>query len=218
MVEFDKILFAEELKHYLFHKLNSVVAAFLSPSGAGLKMIVKIPKPKDAKEYKEYFCGLAYYLDQIEGFDTANYNPLLPMFLSWDSDILIREDPKTWNIKGEKINTFKPLSQSELDAMEPIDVSEGDGESVKRIIRSMFAKITGDGHGQVRSTSLILGGFVGAGYVSNFEAESLLEDCINDTPYLRKSLNTYKKTSLKFLQEGIRRPIQLDKNYGKSRN
>ena len=218
VVEFDKIDFSEELKYYLFNKLNSVVAAFSSPSKAGLKLIVKIPKPKDTKEYKEYFCGLAYYLDQIEGFDTANYNPLLPMFLSWDSDILIRDNPKTWNIKGEKINTFKPLSQSELDAIPETNISEKDTESVRRIVRSMFAKITDNGHKQVISISLVLGGYVAAGYISNYEAESLLEDCINDTPYLRKSLNTYKKTSNRFLVEGQKSPLYLSKQNGKSRN
>ena len=46
MVEFDKIDHAKELKERLFYILKSVVAAWISPSGRGLKLLIRIPKPK----------------------------------------------------------------------------------------------------------------------------------------------------------------------------
>ena len=135
VVEFDKIDFAEELKHYLFNNFKPIVAAFLSPSGNGCKFIVRIPKPKNVEDYKAYFCGLAYHLDKIEGFDVANFNPLLPLYLSWDPEILIRDTESKWVRKGEKINAFKITDSISLSpTKKDITVSQQDTEFIKRKI------------------------------------------------------------------------------------
>jgi len=207
VVEFDKIKFSKELKEYLFYKMDSIVCAFISPSGRGLKMIVKIPKPKDEIEYKEYFCGLAYYLDQIEGFDIANYNPLLPLFLSMDRDILWRDNPKTWRVKGEKIHSFKPINLKEIKPIE--NVTEEDRNYVINIIKKKFNSITEDGHTQVRSNSLLLGGYIASSYISLSEGESLLEGLIKDNAYLAKGTKNYLKSGRKFLQDGMYSPLIL---------
>lgn len=211
VVEFDKVEFAEDLKHYLFDTLKSVVAGFTSPSKTGCKFIIKIPKPKNAEDYKAYFCGLANYLDKIEGFDTANFNPLLPLFLSWDPDILIRENPSTWTRRGDKINAFKPLSQGEMPKVK-IKPGEREKEYIVNKIKKMFSNIVDNGHGQVRSYSLVTGGYACAGFMNSYEAECLLEQCIEDTPYLRKDIKGYKKTAMKFLQQGLTSPIELTEN------
>lgn len=210
IVEFDKIENSKELKQYLFYKMDSIVCAWLSPSQMGCKFIVKIPKPKDEIEYKEYFCGLAYYLDQIEGFDIANYNPLLPLFLSMDREILWRDNPKTWKIKGEKIHSFKPIDLKDIKPVE--NVTEEDKNYVINIIKKKFNSITGDGHTQVRSNSLLLGGYISSGYISLSEGKSLLEDLIRDNAYLAKGTKNYLVTGRKFLQDGLRAPLQLNKN------
>lgn len=207
IVEFDKILFGAELKKYLFNKMDSIICCFTSPSGRGVKAIVKIPKPKDEIEYKEYFCGLAYYLDQIEGFDIANYNPLLPLFLSMDREILWRDNPKTWKIKGEKIHSFKPIDLKDIKPVE--NVTEEDKNYVINIIKKKFNSITGDGHTQVRSNSLLLGGYISSGYISLSEGESLLEDLIRDNAYLAKGPKNYIRTGRKFLQDGMSSPLIL---------
>lgn len=214
IVEFDKIDFSKELKEYLFYKMDSIICAFTSPSAKGMKAIVKIPKPKDEIEYKEYFCGLAYYLDQIEGFDIANYNPLLPLFLSMDRDILWRDNPKTWRIKGEKINSFKPIS---LEDIEPVEnVTEEDKNYVVNIIKKKINEINDNGHGNLRSASLLLGGYVASSYISLSEAESLLEDLVRGNSYFSKNLRNYIKTSKHFLSEGSRAPLTLKRqNYEK---
>lgn len=210
VVEFDKVDFALELKETLFHSFKAIVAAFVSPSGKGCKFIVRIPKPKDAEEYKQYYCGLAYHLDKYKGFDVANYNPLLPLYLSWDSDILIRENPKIWTGKGEKINTFDyKADNTSLTKAKDFAPTEKDIQNIKNRICKMFSNITDDGHTKVRGSALILGGYVGAGYLSMFEGESLISDCIDGSPYLRKNLRGYKKTAIKFLSDGARSPIYL---------
>lgn len=211
VVEFDKVDFAEDLKHYLFETLTSVVAAFTSPSKTGCKFIIKIPKPKDVDEYKAYFCGLANYLDKIEGFDTANFNPLLPLFLSWDPDILIRENPSTWVRKGYKINAFKPNKQR-ASTNTSIKPGGREKEYIINKIKRMFSNINDNGHKQVISISLVTGGYSCSGFMNSYEAECLLEQCIEDTPYLRKDIKGYKKTAMRFLQQGLTSPLDLTEN------
>lgn len=207
--EFDKITFADELKYYLFNKMESIVCAFVSPSKKGVKFIIRIPKPKDEIEYKEYFCGLAYYLDQIEGFDISNYNPLLPLFLSMDRDILVRENPKVWNIKGEKIHAFKPIDLSEIELVE--NITEDDKKFVINIISKKINSIIDNAHGQLRATSLLLGGYVSSGYISVSEAESLLEDLVRSNAYMSKGTKNYIRTARHFLSEGFKAPLTLNK-------
>lgn len=207
VVEFDKINFSQELKEYLFNRMECIICCFTSPSGKGVKAIVRIPKPKDAKEYKEYFCGLAYYLDQIEGFDTANYNPLLPLFLSMDRDILFRDNPKVWNIKGEKIHSFKPINVSEIQTVD--NVTEEDKNYVINIIKKKFNSIISDGHTQVRSNSLLVGGYCASGYLTVAEGEDLLEDLIKSNTYLSKGVKNYLKSAFKFLEDGTKAPLTL---------
>ena len=208
VVEFDKVDFAEDLKHYLFETLTSVVAAFTSPSKTGCKFIIKIPKPKDVDEYKAYFCGLANYLDKIEGFDTANFNPLLPLFLSWDPDILIRENPSTWVRKGDKINAFKPMSEIELSKIKK-NTGGRERNRVLKIMDSMFDNIYDNAHPQLVSCCLSIGGYVGAGYISEYEAMDIINRKIDSNSYMSKDVKGYKKTALRFLKDGEKSPLYL---------
>lgn len=210
VVEFDKIDFAEELKQYLFESFKPIVAAFLSPSGNGCKFIVRIPKPKDVEEYKAYFCGLAYHLDKIQGFDVANYNPLLPLYLSWDPEILIRKDPSKWVRKGEKINSFKITDSVSFNPpKKSTQASQNDTEFIKRKIVKMISKINDNGHPQLVSASVVTGGYIAGGYISEIEAYSLIESLIDQNSYLGKDPRGYKKTALKFIKDGQRSPLYL---------
>lgn len=207
IVEFDKIDFAEELKHVLFENLNCIIAAFLSPSGKGVKFIVRIPKPSSVEEYKEYFCGIAYYLDRIEGFDGANYNVILPLFSSWDENILIREDAVQWTEKGEKINAFNPNTTTDINKLPRKRVSKVSKQLLLDRICKMYDRINDNGHTQVVSNSTVIGGFVGAGRLDYNEAWSQIESCIRRNGYLSKGTRGYLKTAKQMFEKGILSPL-----------
>lgn len=209
VVEFDKIDYAEELKQELFGRLKSCVAAYLSPSRRGCKFIIRIPKPKSIEEYKEYYCGLAYYLERFENFDPANFNISLPLFLSYDENILVREDAEEWSTRGGKLNAFKPY---EGDFNAPEDINLEDRDEAIRIVTNCINRIEDNGHGQVVSASCLIGGYVGAGYISMEDAEELLYELIGDNQYLSKGLNGYKKTALTMLQKGASAPLLLNRH------
>lgn len=214
IVEFDKIEYAEELKQHLFEKLSCCIAAYLSPSKKGCKLLIRIPTPKTVDEYKEYYCGLLYYLSEYAGVDPANFNPALPVFLSYDYNILIRpaEEVTEWTQRGGKINAFK---QYEGDYEMPEDINEEDKAEVIKIITTCFNRIVDNGHPSVLAFSTTMGGYVSAGYISVEEAEDLLYSLIENNDYLIKNVHGYQKTASEMLKRGMRSPLLLRRHENK---
>ena len=206
LVEFDKIDHAKELKERLFNNLKSVIATWISPSGRGLKVLVRIRKPKSVEEYKEYFCGLAYYLSQYEGFDGVNYNIVLPTFLSYDREILIREDAEEWTQRGGKINSFKVY---EGDFEVPEDIDDEYTQKVINKVTFLINRIEDNGHTQLLSISTLLGGWVGFKLISLEKADALICDLIQSNNYLSKNIKGYCKTAREMIRRGALSPIPM---------
>lgn len=207
--EFDKIDYAEELKQFLFERIDSCIAAWLSPSRRGLKLLIRIPAPKSIEEYKEYYCGMAYHLEKYNNFDGVNFNIALPLFISYDENILIREDAKEWTIRGGKMNAFKVL-EGEFEV--PHDINEEDKEEVKKIIERCFNKIVDSGHPAVVSYSSLLGGYVASQYISYDEAVDFAFELIQNNEYLSKGVKGYQKTSAEMIRRGMNSPVLLKRH------
>ena len=206
VLDFDKIDKAEEFKQFLFNAVPSIIAAYLSPSKKGCKFIVRIPVCKTTDEFKSYFYGMAYYLEKYEGFDPSTQNCILPLYLSIDPGLLYREDAEVWTKRGEKIDEFKP-HVGEIEIVE--NVTEQDVAKVKRIISISMGKIVDSGHYIVRSSALSLGGYVASGYLSQEDAEELMDGLIEENTYLKKNLSGYKKTAKDMIARGMRSPLYL---------
>ena len=207
MVEFDKISHAKELKQRLFNNLKSVIAAWISPSGKGLKLLIRIPKPKSVEEYKQYYCGIAYYLSQYEGFDGVNFNIVLPLFLSYDKDILIRQDAEEWTQRGGKIDAFKPF-EGEFEV--PEDIDEETKEKIIQKITYLVNQINDNAHPRIRNISTIFGGFCSQYGFNVDEADDLLCYLIEQNEYMQKNIRGYCKTAKEFLRKGFLAPLELD--------
>lgn len=76
------------------------MAVFTSPSGDGLKSIVKIPKC-DRDEHKLYFIALEKYFD-CEYFDTSCKNISRACYESFDPKIFVNYESKLWVEKSEE--------------------------------------------------------------------------------------------------------------------
>ncbi len=207
MVEFDKISHAKELKERLFNNLKSVIAAWISPSGKGLKLLIRIPKPKSVEEYKQYYCGIAYYLSQYEGFDGVNFNIVLPLFLSYDKEILIRQDAEEWTQRGGKIDAFKPF-EGEFEV--PDDIDEEIKEKIVHKITYLVNQIDDNAHPRIRNISTIFGGFCSQYGFNVDEADDLLCYLIEQNEYMQKNIRGYCKTAKEFLRKGFLAPLELD--------
>lgn len=98
ILDFDKVDDVQSLKDSICD-IKYVFAAFISPSGDGLKVLVKIPAVE--QEHELYFNALhkffnSPYLDQ-SGKDVARL-----CFESYDPDIFINPDSLIWTEKEEK--------------------------------------------------------------------------------------------------------------------
>lgn len=205
VLDFDHIENAIEFKYFLFNKYKCIIAAIISPSKKGVKFIVKIPVVESVEQFKEYFFGIAVEMQKYKGFDGTGQNCILPLFLSYDPDLLFREDPEEWNKKGKKVDEFKP---SEVAAVK-IDANDHDKASVQRIIISAVDKIISGGHPQIRAAAVTLGGYVATGYIDQIEAENFINNLIANNSYLRKGVAGYQKTAKTAIQLGTQSQLFL---------
>lgn len=210
VLDFDKISFAKELKHEIFNKLPSCVCAFLSSSGFGCKFIVRIPRVYSVDEFKSYFYGLSYFFEHISGFDGSSQNPCLPLYMCWDEDFLYRPNAEVWDIRGDKIYGWN--KKGEIVNTEDINPTEDDRQFVINIVCKKIREIEDNGHPQVRSVALLLGGYIASGYICYDDAVELIENMIDENEYLQKNLIGYKKTARQMINKGMEKPLELSKN------
>lgn len=202
-LDFDKLPsqnYATEFKNYIFDEYPFIVACWLSASGHGVRSLVSIPVVNSTDQYKLLFDGISHYnMDNYMGFDHAPKNCVLPLFLSYDKNILYREDSMLWDKTYEKPQLLKNSSYK----------SNSNPDRVKNIITSAINKITGNGHPQLRAAAFCLGGYVGSGSIDQQSAEQLIYDLIDSNKYLSQKSSIYKKTASTMIEKGASQPIHL---------
>ena len=202
VLDFDKIDYAEEFKHYLFETYGSIIAAWVSPSGKGVKAFVKIPIVKSIDEYKKYFYGLASEMEIYKGFDGTTQNAVLPLFIGHDPELLMRDNYTEWNITGSKKGSFDPPKQIVAPAS-----SVSKTQWVIDWYTQRISDIVDNGHPQLISNSLTLGGYVGGGLIDYQDAISLSHRCISLNSYLQKGVSGYIKTAESAIKLGTTKPL-----------
>lgn len=207
VLDFDHIENAEEFKSYIFNTYKFVTICFLSASKRGIKVLIKVPVVKSVEEFKSYFYGLGVMFDKYKGFDGSAQNCVLPLFLSYDKDLLYRDDPETFKGKGIKIDAFKENSNIDL---KDIDIKSGDSKRVYKNIETAFNNIVSDGHPQVIGACISLGGYVSAGYLSESDAQDWASNFIKGNNYLKKGVSGYIKTSITAIKKGMGSPLILN--------
>ena len=92
-----------------------VYSVFVSPSGKGLKVIVKIPA--DAENHVNYFVSLEEYFDSPY-FDKTSKNLSRVCYESYDKNIYINKDSKVWDKIKER--EYKEIDSSSTYKSIPI--------------------------------------------------------------------------------------------------
>lgn len=210
-IDFDKIPDLEtalDLKQFLFETYKQIVTIYISPSGKGVKGLLRIKIPRDLKHYKAMHKAVSLEMEQFGYFDDATNNAILPLFLSQDDDILYRDISKcdVWTEENWEVPEYVELNDKPTNFKRSYDFNENYREKTIRIFTNKIVDIIDNGHPQVRSACLILGSRVGAGYISEFEAVGLAENLINSNGYLKKDLSNYKRTARWCISEGLKNP------------
>lgn len=113
IVDFDKYPSSEEMDNHLsiLKKNKHFVSLFISPSGNGIKGVVKIPKT-DKLTHSKYFKEFSDKF-QYNYFDTANSDVSRVCFESYDPEIYINWDAETFEPvlkdEGFTVNEKPPL-------------------------------------------------------------------------------------------------------------
>jgi hypothetical protein len=203
VLDFDKFANHSDaffFKQIMFEKFEFIHAAWFSSSGKGVRALVKIPICTSVDEYKSYFKAIKFQtnLGKVKHFDMAPQNAVLPLFISFDEDILIREDSPLWDKKHNEpatVYTPPPL----IDYKKDVDV--------KAIVSAALEKISDAGHPILRATAYAVGGYVGAGHLTKMEAISIMDWAIENHNYLNKKQSVYKQTARTMIEKGLNQPI-----------
>lgn len=108
ILDFDHVENVETKKEEVF-KYNFVKAAWISPSGNGVKALIKIA---DKKKHKEHFQSLQ---DIFKDLDKSGVNVSRVCFESYDEKILVRQDEVAF-AKYKKIDKVSELEVMDKDA------------------------------------------------------------------------------------------------------
>ena len=206
VLDFDKLdtqEYAKEFRDSMIEEYPFIYAGWLSASGLGVRFIVAIPKVNSVDEFKQLYAGIEHYeMQQYIGYDRAPKNCILPLFLSHDPDLVWRTNPSEWNKKYIKPEP-PPVKQYN-------PIGTGEAKRVEQIILKAIDKITDNGHPQLRAASYALGGYVGAGYIDEFQALSLIQNLIDHNNYLSQKAPVYKQTAKEMIRKGQREPLYIN--------
>lgn len=205
MLDFDGLPdpdYAKEFRKAIFDTYPHIYATWLSVSGKGVRAFVRIPKVDSVDEFKQYYASIEKEFNQYRGFDTATKNCILPLFYSIDRGLLYRNYPKVWQ---KKYIELEPPPQQP-----PLTPRTGKKSWVIRNAETAINKIVDNGHPQLRATAFTVGGYVGGGYMSEYEAINLMNRLIDANAYLSQKAKTYKKTAETMIKQGQTEPLYFN--------
>jgi hypothetical protein len=218
-LDFDKMANedASELKHLLFKTYPQIVCCWISPSGNGVKALMRIKVPKDSVEYKAIHAAVEKEMEQYSYFDVATKNAVLPLFLGMDYDILYRDfsecDEWTESILYTKVH--ENLSDVKVSKYNPNFQKTLSDKYYEKITVDIFEKkinaISDCGHPQLRSACLIIGSRAGAGYIDINDAMTIATNAIHSNEYLNKNIKGYVETACWAINQGYSKPKYYSK-------
>lgn len=116
-LDFDKVVDLKQLSDKL--KLSEYIFSYwISPSGNGLKALVKIPVVKDKEEYREYYRAILEHFKALNpDKSTKDINRLC--FESYDPDLYVKEEARVFSKKIK----YKPNTKAGIKTS--FNLSEG---------------------------------------------------------------------------------------------
>lgn len=194
------------------------MAVFTSPSGNGLKTIVKIPKC-DKDEHKLYFLALEKYFD-CEYFDKSCKNLSRACFESFDPGLFINYESKEWTEKAEE-------QGYQYTEREPQIVLKDTSEIINRLLK-WWNREFGLVEGERNNNIFILASSLNEYGVDQYVAEStILSEIVSGTMPEHEVLTTIKsayknrhlfgtkyfedRKTFKQLETQVRRGVPIEK-------
>lgn len=202
-LDIDKVQNPGFIKQYLFDNYDHCFAAWLSPSGNGVKALFKIPVVKSDTEYKEYYNSILQHID-IADPDPANKDISRLCFESFDPDLLSRDFDKTSTWTDRITAPVHRADQISITDKSAVDLDE----LFSRVDRMIQAAPDGSKHYTLLKASRLMGGYVASEAITEQLATDFLEDAIS-----KRSIDSFdgaKRTIRDGIKFGIQAPIHID--------
>lgn len=191
VLDFDHVENLHEFKKQVCED-KFTYAAFISPSGDGLKVLVKIPP--EIENHEKYYFGL---IKKYPALDTTSKNISRVCFASYDPELYLNENSDVFTEKGKLVETVE-----QRPIIEAINTDYKKLDTAVEIIRSA---IDGEKHKKLVKAGYLAGGFIGGGLVEEYEAVRILQLEIN-----KKNPDDYKAACIalqKSIDNGKQFPI-----------
>jgi hypothetical protein len=205
--DFDKI---EDLNAFR-SKVDAdpyVAFSFISPSGAGLKVGIRI----DPTRHRESFEAVSRYFSDQYGVTLDPKVKEVPrlLFASWDPDVYINPGAKVFPIPTNN-GCVVPRPTAPAPSMPITDQAVGkQGQRALDTAKKMIQdSVDGEKLNTLLKAAKLLGGYVAGGMLSAEEARAALQDEIGKKPGVN-SLATAHKAIEAGLKHGMSEPISLD--------
>lgn len=185
----DPAKFRDDLQQYPF-----VYSAFISPSGTGVKSIVRIPA--DASKHRGYYQGL---LRVFPDADQTSRNESRICYESIDADLWVNEE-------AIEFTDYVDLKEEAKSTKQVIAVTTN-YTKVNIALEMIRNSIDGQKHETLLKASKLMGGYIASGSVEESEAKRLLENEIS----LKNidNLDAAKKTIENGIIYGKQFPIEV---------
>lgn len=182
VVDLDHVPDVDSLKQKL-KLIPYVKSAFVSPSGDGVKVVVRIPK--SIQYHRENYSAMLSDLQKAlslgeEYFDSTSKNESRICFTSYDPDIYIASNARC----------FTPPKKEEI--------SHVDYNKINIAVNMIRLAVDGEKHDKLYRASYLLGGYIASGMVEESLAIQVLENEIKN-----KNIDSFTQAQ-RTIQDGIR--------------
>ena len=178
---------------------DHILACWISPSGDGLKALVRISNPE---RHRDHFRALQQYFDKQYNLelDSSGANESRACFESWDEHICIKNDAQTFggmlSDEGATKNANATILEGEFTDYQKLNIA-------CRMIRTAR---DGEKHSVLLKASVLVGGYIGAGRIEEQEAIRVLEREI--ARHDVDSMDTARNTIRDGIEQGKQLPIR----------
>lgn len=175
-----------------FTKDEFIYSFWESPSGRGLKALVKIPEVKNDKQYKMYYDTFSKRYDNLDksGKDISRL-----CFFCYDPELHIK-DSKVWD----------KVDKEEKPKIEP-NYTKNNYKAASRVLNIIRNAVDGERHDKILKASRLMGGYVSGGEMQYEEAFRLL---LSESNQISDEVNDSERDILDGLQHGMQDPLQFN--------
>lgn len=125
MLDFDHVSKLQELRNFVNND-KYTFSSFISPSGDGLKVLVKIPLVDNDKDYKSFYLELQKHYNKYSETDDSTKDISRATYLSYDENLFLNLDSEMFT------DRFVPKVIEKKEVVIPIDDM---GEIANRLIK-----------------------------------------------------------------------------------